>query len=401
MAGRESLPAFAAGTRVVPERNKAGPPSRISIRKLPICGLGARVSPDGYEALIWSDGDQLATWSLTRGGQPQPVNGSGTRADWSRFPSTAMITVMSSGNENWPPAVPLAGDSDSYVLTACVAAPPDPATAGVLQHVVAIGGSDVVIYRAQLPDGSWTPFSVVPGVDRAPACLHAVLTAATADKYGNLHVLALDPDEEKQFVYHAMRYPDGTWSGFMALDGYGGGANFAARTMAVTVVDGDAHVVANGLDIPIVFHRVRLGNGNWTPWAPVPGTEASNTFSLAMAAAANGNVFVLATQFGGGILRQMRRPSGDWDGWVPLSGVPADSDFVSLSITKDNVAWVAYVEHERSVTYTQRRPNPELRSAWTDPAWSSYVMSDVVLSNITALPWSGLVEIVATQFQDQ
>jgi len=188
---------------------------------------------------------------------------------------------------------------------------------------------------------------------------------------GSLQAVIVGSDD---IVYHAMRYANGSWSGFEPVNGANGAANFAARDVAIAIVDsstsapGQAHVVANGLGGGTVYHRVRLDDGNWTPWG-APGGPATN--AVAVAFAGNKDLYLLGTTTTGGLARTVRHASGAWDSWVNVGQMPVDPlKDVSVFIASDAstgealTAYVSYIGSDGQVWF-QSRPKPGVASSWT------------------------------------
>ncbi|MCY0924346.1 MULTISPECIES: hypothetical protein [unclassified Streptomyces] len=91
---------------------------------------------------------------------------------------------------------------------------------------------------------------------------------------GSSQVLAIGLDG---MVYHQIRRPDGSWSGFQAPQGVPT-ATMGASAIGITEApDGSAHIVAVGLDGRI-WHNIRKPDGSWTPFRQIPGPNGSDPF---------------------------------------------------------------------------------------------------------------------------
>jgi Tol biopolymer transport system component len=368
------------------------------------------VSPDGT-AVVTSYNAHTATHPLTisdfDGGNLKLIAADADPvADWSRVPKTPMRTALA--NNQWSEPLALGGDSDTYISQSAVALMPDNgAMGGALRRAVGIGPDGRVYQRAQLTNSNWTAWALVPGLAGNPAAgIYAKQVGIAGAKDGSVQVVIVGAND---LVYHAMRYTSGTWSGFNLVDGYGGVANFAARDVAIAIVNsstsspGQAHVAANGKAAGDVYHRVRLESGNWTSWGSLGN---ASTDSLALAFAGNADLYLLATT-PTGIARQLRHPNGAWDGWVNVSQVPAGGlRDVTVSIassvsTGDAVlAHVAYVEASGQVSY-QSRYAPGNATSWTNPPLAAMpVMSNGRTVSSTLAPGAAL-ELVVVQAQPQ
>ena len=217
---------------------------------------------------------------------------------------------------------------------------------------------------------------------------------------------------QDDLVYHALRDRTGKWSGFNAVNGYGGAANFAARDVSIAITRNaalkinTAHIVANGLAEGKVFHRVRWADGSWTPWAMVYGTPAQ-TSSVAVAIADNDDAYVMTNSPTQGLMRNMRVGSdGSWTNWRAMSNQPQGPvKDIALSIRGDGIsnsdAYLSYVDAQGKLWY-RAVPSPFYGIPWTDPAYQpTQVMSTggrTVSVNYNA---NTGVELLAVQAQPQ
>ncbi|WP_158101064.1 hypothetical protein, partial [Variovorax sp. JS1663] len=221
----------------------------------------------------------------------------------------------------------------------------------------------------------WSPYYVVPGVSGDSAGVRAKKIAIAAAKDGSFQAVIINTANDS--VYHAMQYPNGSWSGFNLLDGAGGWANFAARDVAIAINGssptsaGNAQVIANGLADGSLYHRVRWPAGNWTSFAQVPGPQGMNTQALAIASSddLNTNVLAITTAADGSqgqIQQVLRDPSGNWAGWVTMP-TPAGtvlSKASDVALVRTNAQASVMFLDATGKAYLQERNNPSLASSW-------------------------------------
>lgn len=373
-----------------------------SAQSLSGCGLFApAISPDGLTLLANLNGTTTLT-SRTLSGQNVKTIPGGIYSNWSRVPKTAMRSTLSNGQ--WSPATPLANDSDSYLSEADMAVMPDGAAGYYQRQVVGIGVDGRLYHRAQHIGGTWTPYAVVPGGSGSPSGIHAKRVAIAGALDGSAQVVIVGAND---LVYHAVRYTNGSWSGFNLVGGYSGAANFAARDVAIAIVNsttttpGQAHVVGNGLQHGDVYHRVRLDGGGWTPWLPI-SAQTAQTNQVAIAFDGSANAFVLTTSPTQGVMRRVRFPSGNWNSWVhmPSNGSYPLKD-VSLSLSSAlPLAWVGYIGVDGGV-WAQKIDNPLLDASWTQPLLApTHVMDKARGVSIDLDPSVG-PEVVVVQVQPQ
>ncbi|RSM50858.1 hypothetical protein DMA12_01580 [Amycolatopsis balhimycina DSM 5908] len=125
-------------------------------------------------------------------------------------------------------------------------------------------------------------------------------------------------------IYHEIRNPNGTWSGFQPLPGYAGAATFSAPSVAVAgMPGGSAQVVAVGNDGK-VYHTIRRTDGTWTGWSPLNFTAKR----VSIAAMPDGSSQVLAEAPDGTLYHNVRyTPSGSWQGFRALAGFGSAATF--------------------------------------------------------------------------
>ncbi len=209
-----------------------------------------------------------------------------------------------------------------------------------------------------------------------PNGVNAKKIAIAAAKDGSSQVVIINASDN--VVYHAMRYANGTWSGFTPLDGFAGAPNFQARDVAITInastysTPGNAQVIANGLALGSVFYRVRWPGGNWSPFSEVAGAGGMNTHELAIAAAEDGNTDILATTSASDgtqsrILHLLRQANENWGGWVTV-GLPrgttlSASTDVAVTRTLNGKAQMMFTDSTGNAVF-QERSTPNLPSSW-------------------------------------
>lgn len=299
------------------------------------------------------------------------------KTDWSRAPKNCYTTTLEGGGEV------LAGDVDFYAGQCAIVVMPDGGLNGVLEQAIAIGPDSHLYHRALKPGPSggapvWTPFLRVPGAGGSPNGILAKKIAIAASKDGSAQVVIMGAGySDNNVVYHAMRYANGTWSGFTALNGVGVASNFAARDVAITIggstptSPGNAQVIANGLVRGDLYHRVRWVDGSWTPFASItPNGVATHEIALAAAEDGNTNVLAMTTLSDGSqgrIMQALRYASGNWTGWVTV-GMPngttlsASSD-VAVTRTLSGAAQLMYTDSAGNVLF-QERSSPNISETW-------------------------------------
>jgi dipeptidyl aminopeptidase/acylaminoacyl peptidase len=341
------------------------------------------ISPDGtaIAGAISAAPSELATRDRATGAKIFSwVVGRTRNTDWARVPKNCYESTPAGGGGV------LANDVDFYAEQCAIAVMPDGgAMTGILQQAIAVGPDGRLYDRLLKSDPfggtpTWTRFAVVPGVAGNPNGVDAKKIAIAAAKDGSSQVVIINASDNA--VYHAMRQANGTWSGFTALGGFSGAPNFQARDVAIAInastysSAGNAQVIANGLAVGSVFHRVRWAAGNWTPFAQVPGAAGMNTRELAIAASEDGNTNVLATTTAADgsqsrIMQALRGADSNWSNWVTV-GVPKGTTLsattdVAVTRTLDGRAQMMFTDSSGNAVL-QERSTPNLPSSWQSEA---------------------------------
>ena len=314
--------------------------------------------------------------------------------DWSRVPRNCLQTSSQGGDF---PAPGGSANAEFYGSQCAIVYMPDAgAVGGLIMQAIAVG-PDGRTYHAGLKSGAgatWSSWNLTSGVGSGNG-MNASKVALAGAKDGSLQVVVVGSDD---VVYHTVRNADGTWQpqGFApVLHNHG---VFQARDVSITInadsatSPGNAQIVANGLGLGAVYHCVRWGNGSWSDFAPVPSAGGVNTSELAIAAAPDGNTYVLATVRSNlsqatAVKRQVRYPNGSWDSDFRPVYTPnllqADSD-IALTITPSGKAQFMYTD--LTGAFLEEFPNPSVSSGWTQPVSSVPIAPGSKSVSISAPP---------------
>ena len=134
------------------------------------------------------------------------------------------------------------------------------ATLGVFNHVVGVvRGRLFHTIRTEL---AWTPFEDVNSLTGAQ--LTTFSTVGLANVNGDLHVCATTASGG---VRHAIRYQNGSWTGFGDVLAQTGGSPGFVEDVDCAGFGPDLQVAMTTTDSFVsgkLFHAIRLGNGAWT-----------------------------------------------------------------------------------------------------------------------------------------
>jgi hypothetical protein len=227
-------------------------------------------------------------------------------------------------------------------------------------QLVAIGNDGGVYHEVRNPNGSWTGFK--PVTDVSGGVMKASDVSITGDPDGSSQLVAIGADG---YVYHEVRRASGVWTGFQPLAGVGT-PHMAASAVAITAdPDGSAQVVAIG-DDGNVYHEVRTQPGTWTGFQPLPGigTPTMAATSVSIAADPDGSAQLVVVGADGYVYHEERRASGVWTGFQPVAGVGTPkmaASAVSITGDPDGSAQLVAIGNDGNV-YHEVRTQP---GTWT------------------------------------
>ncbi|MEU9130583.1 CehA/McbA family metallohydrolase [Kitasatospora sp. NPDC048540] len=157
-------------------------------------------------------------------------------------------------------------------------------------QVLAYGLDGALHLNVIRSDRSWAGWSRVPGYQDSPAFSGSALAvAAMADGSSEIVVIGLDG-----LVYHQVRRPDGTYTGFTRLPGVNTPA-MAAGAVSIAGAGGTAHVVAVAPD-GSAWHTAHNPDGSWSVWEAAidPAVRSRVAGQVQVAVTPGGLVVVLA-----------------------------------------------------------------------------------------------------------
>lgn len=235
-------------------------------------------------------------------------------------------------------------------------------TSAVPGQLVAIGNDGGIYHEIRQPNGTWTGFK--PLTDSAGGVMKASDVAIAGDPDGSSQVVAIGGDG---IVYHDVRQASGTWTGFQAIKGVGSAPHMAAKAVAITAdPDGSAQVVAIG-DDGNVYHEVRTKPGAWTGFQPVAGLGGSATMAakaIAITADPDGSAQLVVVGADGYVYHEVRQASGDWTGFAAVGGVGTSkmlAGAVSITADPDGSAQLVAIGSDNNVYHEIR----EKAGNWT------------------------------------
>ncbi|WP_326564353.1 N-acetylmuramoyl-L-alanine amidase [Micromonospora peucetia] len=227
-------------------------------------------------------------------------------------------------------------------------------------QVLIVGADNTIFHQIRNPNGTWTGFAPLAGAGTpTPAAGSRVSIAGMPD--GSAQVLIVGANNG---IYHQIRNPNGTWTGFQAITGYNTTAPAAGKDVAITAMpDGAAHILMIGADNG-VYHKIRHPNGTWDPLRPLTGAGTPTTATgsrVSIAGMPDGSAQVLIVGANNGIYHQIRNPNGTWTGFQAITGynttAPAAGKDVAITAMPDGAAHILMIGADNGVYHKIRHPN--------------------------------------------
>ena len=202
------------------------------------------------------------------------------------------------------------------IYGASIAALPDGST-----QSVALGDDGNLYHNIRYADGYWQGWVAVEGNGGA--------------KYfnGTDPSIAGLPDGSSQLIetgddgnlYFNIRYANGYWQGWAALPGIAGAKYFSDQSASITgMPDGSSQVIAVQSGTHETYHNIRYANGGWQGWIAVEGEYGAKTFDgtdPSITGMPDGSSQVIEQDAGGTLMHNIRSVNGGWQGWIPLESL--------------------------------------------------------------------------------
>ncbi|WP_433391279.1 N-acetylmuramoyl-L-alanine amidase [Micromonospora sp. KLBMP9576] len=207
-------------------------------------------------------------------------------------------------------------------------------------------GAGPIFHQVRNPNRSWSGFQPISGYNTTtPAAGKDIAITAMPD--GSAQMLMIGADNG---VYHKIRHPNGTWDALQPLTGVGTPTTAAGNRVSIAgMPDGSAQVLIVGANNGI-FHQVRNPNRTWSGFQPISGYNTTTPAAgkdIAITAMPDGSAQMLMIGADNGVYHKIRHPNGTWDALQPLTGVgtptTAAGSNVSIAGMPDGSAQVLIV----------------------------------------------------------
>jgi hypothetical protein len=206
------------------------------------------------------------------------------------------------------------------IFCASIAALPDGST-----QSVAIGVDGNLYHNIRYADGYWQGWAAVEGNGGAKY-FNGTDPSIAGLPNGNSQLIETGDDGN---LYFNIRYADGYWQGWAALPGIAGAKYFSDQSASITgMPDGSSQIIAVQSGTDETYHNIRNANGSWQGWIPVEGEPGVKTFDgrdPSITGMPDGSSQVVETDAGGTLVHNIRYSNGDWQGWIRVEGVDGEA----------------------------------------------------------------------------
>ncbi|MFC1431112.1 glycoside hydrolase domain-containing protein [Streptacidiphilus sp. N1-3] len=331
-------------------------------------GSATTADPDYIPAADWSQHQRIHQYSgnvsQTYGGVTVNVDQDILDVDVSVAPAAhSFYHELRNTNGTWTGFKPLHGVGTAPTFAGdeeAIAAMPDGSA-----QVLGIGENGYLYHEVRNQDGSWSGFTALDGLDGNPNFAGPDV-AITGLPDGSSQVVGIGNNNE---LYFRIRGADGTWTPFSLIPGNGGAASMSAKKVAVAgMPDGSSQVLAYGSDGKM-YLDIRSAAGSWSGWSLLAGAAGAAYFSgpdLAITALPDGSSQILAIGLNGFVYHEVRSAAGVYTGFGPVSGVTTTqmgASAVSIAGMPDGTAQVAVVGTDGNVWHRVRN---------TDGTWTAW-----------------------------
>jgi len=216
-----------------------------------------------------------------------------------------------------------------------------------------------VVRGSRYNNGAWSAFTPPAA---PPMTVAANQVALATMPNGDVHHLAIGGDGS---VFWQVKYASGGYSGLLPVDAAGiGSANpvFGARKVAAAAAaNGDLQIMAIGLDGNL-YHRIRHADGGWTVWGGL-GWQATD---VSIAVMPNGDAQVVAVGLDANAYHRVRYGGGNWS---PFGMTAGGGNTSRVAVAADPFSGDANVVLVNTAGYLFNRVRKAGDGSWS--AWSN------------------------------
>jgi hypothetical protein len=330
-------------------------------------------------------GGALAAAPARASALPDTVQVLGTENNGTEFPTLYHdIHNADNGYQGWN-AVEGNGSSQQFdvgtaVTNASIAALPDGST-----QSVAVGVDGNLYHNIRYANGKWQGWAAVEG-NAGAKYFNGGDPSITGMPNGSSQLIATGYDGN---LYINIRNASGSWVGWSAVPGIAGATYFSDGWASIAgMPDGSSQLIATDSGTNETYHNIRSATGVWQGWQPVeglPGQQHFFGFTPSITGMPDGSSQVVEEEYGGYLYHNIRNANGQWQGWRPIGGPDGSSYYTGSAV-------IASLPNGSSQIFTT---TVNSNATWENTRASSGVWSGWTLLNgyetaVAAAGWGGL-----------
>jgi hypothetical protein len=194
-------------------------------------------------------------------------------------------------------------------------------------QLVAVGIDGNLYFNIRYADGGWQGWAAVEGA-AGSEYFNGSDPSITGMPDGSSQIIETGDDGN---LYHNIRYANGTWQGWAPVEGVGGSKYLSDAFSSITgMPDGSSQIIATLAGTNETYHNIRYANGSWQGWARVEGNGASSYFVgfyPSITGMPDGSSQLIETGDDGNLYHNIRYANGTWQGWNAVGGLDGSTYF--------------------------------------------------------------------------
>jgi hypothetical protein len=219
-------------------------------------------------------------------------------------------------------------DVGTAVTGASIAALPDGST-----QSVALGIDGNLYFNIRYANGSWQGWAAIEG-NGGSKYFNGDDPSITGMPNGSAQLIATGDDGN---LYFNIRNANGSWRGWSAIPGIAGAQYFSDSWASIAgMPDGSSQLIATD-GTNETYHNIRSANGTWQGWQLVEGLPGSlsqpfSGFTPSITGMPDGSSQIVEEEYGGDLYHNIRNANGIWQGWRPLGGPDGSSYYIGSAV---------------------------------------------------------------------
>jgi hypothetical protein len=256
-------------------------------------------------------------------------------------------------------------DLGNEVTGASIAALPDGST-----QSVAIGIDGNLYHNIRYANGIWQGWVAIEG-NGGSKYFFGDDPSITGMPNGSSQLIASGDDGN---LYINIRNANGSWVGWSAVPGIAGAKYFSAQWASIAgMPDGSSQLIATGSGNNETYHNIRSANGIWQGWQLVEGLPGSLSqpffgFTPSITGMPDGSSQIVEEEYGGDLYHNIRNANGIWQGWRPIGGPDGSTYYIGSAVIAslpDGSSQIFTTTVTSDATWENTRASNGSWSGWT------------------------------------